>query len=46
MLSEFKDVRSKRATFQRFRRSIHGIEVISFDELLGRARFITRNDSD
>jgi len=46
MLSEFKDVRSKRATFQRFRRSIHGIEVISFDELLSRARFITRNDSD
>jgi hypothetical protein len=46
LLSEFKDVRSKRATFQRFRRSIHGIEVISFDELLSRARFITRNDSD
>jgi hypothetical protein len=46
MLSELKDVRSKRATFQRFRRSIHGIEVISFDELLSRARFITRNDAD
>lgn len=46
MLSEIKDVRSKRETFQRFRRSIHGIEVISFDELLSRARFITRNDPD
>jgi hypothetical protein len=48
MLSELKlgDVPSRRETFQRFRRSIHGIEVISFDELLIRARFITRNDSD
>ncbi len=48
MLSELeiKDVRSRWETFQRFRRSIHGIEVISFDELLSRARFITRNDAD
>ena len=48
MLNELKriDVRSQWETFQRFRRSIHGIEVISFDELLSRARFITRNDAN
>jgi hypothetical protein len=48
MLSELKknDVRSRWETFQRFRRSIHGIEVISFDELLSRARFITRDEAD
>lgn len=48
MLNELKriDVRSQWETFQRFRRSIHGIKVISFDELLSRARFITRNDAN
>lgn len=48
MLSELKqmDVPSRWETFQRFRRSIHGIEVISFDELLSRARFITRDDAN
>jgi hypothetical protein len=39
-LAEVKDVREKRATFQRFRNSIHGIEIVTFDELLERARFI------
>lgn len=29
-----------------FQRSLHGIEVISFDELLNRARFITRSEAD
>ena len=43
---KIKDVRPRWETFQRFRRSIHGIDVITFDELLDRARFITRNDTD
>ncbi|MDD5617468.1 MAG: DUF4263 domain-containing protein [Candidatus Omnitrophica bacterium] len=34
------DTRSKRETFQRFRKSIHGIDIITFDELYERARFI------
>ncbi len=34
------DNRSKRDTFQRFRKSIHGIDILTFDELLNRARFI------
>jgi hypothetical protein len=47
-LNELKggDVRSRWETFQRFRGSIHGIDLITFDELLNRARFITRNDAD
>jgi len=34
------DTRSKRTTFQNFRRAVHGIEIITFDELHARARFI------
>lgn len=34
------NTRSKRETFQRFRRSLHGIDILTFDELLKRARFI------
>lgn len=34
------DIRSKRETFQRLRRSIHGIDILTFDELLNRAEFI------
>lgn len=34
------DVRSKRDTFERFRKSIHGVEILTFDELLHRARYI------
>ena len=34
------DGRSKRETFQRFRKSIHGIDILTFDELYERARFI------
>jgi hypothetical protein len=37
------DSRAKRETFQRFRRSIHGIEIMTFDELLRRARFIVEH---
>lgn len=32
--------RSKRETFQRFRKSIHGIDILTFDELYERAKFI------
>lgn len=38
-LSEL-DNRNKRETFQRFRKSIHGIDILTFDELYERARFI------
>jgi len=38
------DTRSKRETFQRFRKSIHGIDIITFDELFQRAKFIVGND--
>lgn len=34
------DTRSKRETFQRFRKSLHGIDILTFDELLKRAKFI------
>lgn len=39
---ELENDRSKRRTFERFRQSINGIEVITFDELLERAKFITK----
>ncbi len=38
------DQRSKQETFQRFRKSIHGIDIITFDELFKRAKFIVEND--
>ena len=36
--------RSKKATFQRFRKSIHGIDIITFDELYERAKFIVEHN--
>lgn len=39
-LGEVKDVRTKRETFERFRASIHGVEIVTFDELYCRAKFI------
>ena len=39
-LGQIRETRSKRGTFERFRKSIHGIEILTFDELLHRARFI------
>ena len=38
------DTRNKRESFQRFRKSIHGIDIITFDELFQRAKFIVGND--
>jgi len=35
-----KDVQSKVFTFERFRRSLSNLEIITFDELYERARFI------
>jgi len=34
------ETRSKRETFQRFRKSLHGVDILTFDELFKRARFI------
>lgn len=42
-LSQFENIRSKRSTFQRFRKSIHGIDIITFDELYNRASFIVES---
>jgi hypothetical protein len=39
-LSEVEKERSKRETVQRFRTAIHGIDIITFDELYSRAKFI------
>ncbi|NQU77617.1 DUF4263 domain-containing protein [Candidatus Falkowbacteria bacterium] len=36
--------RNRRETFQRFRKSIHGIDIITFDELFERAKFIVENE--
>lgn len=38
--------RSQRETFQRFRKSLHGIDILTFDELLKRAQFIVEEKSD
>ncbi|MFH1769919.1 MAG: Shedu immune nuclease family protein [Parcubacteria group bacterium] len=43
-LEELMNDRSRWETFQRFRNSLHGIEIITFDELLERARFIVEDD--
>jgi hypothetical protein len=37
------DTRDKRETFQRFRKSIHGVDILTFDELYNRASFIVEN---
>lgn len=39
-LSEVANERSKRETFERFRKAIHGIDILTFDELYQRAKFI------
>ena len=42
-LSQLVD-RNKRETFQRFRKSIHGIDIITYDEIFERAKFIVENE--
>lgn len=44
-LSEL-DTRNKKETFQRLRRSIHGVDILTFDELLKRAEFIVEEKND
>jgi hypothetical protein len=39
-LSQFENIQSKVCTFERFRRSLSNVEIITFDELLERARYI------
>lgn len=43
-LKQFGVIRHKRETFQRFRKSMHGIDIITFDELYKRAKFIVDNE--
>ena len=45
-LSDLGNVRSRRQTFQRFRKSIHGVDILTFDELHCRARFIVHQKED
>lgn len=40
LLRSLASPRSKRETFQRFRQSVHGIEILTFDEVYERAKFI------
>jgi hypothetical protein len=45
-LTEVKgDPRSRRETFERFRQSVNGVEIITFDELHERAKFIVDHTS-
>jgi hypothetical protein len=44
-LAQVNSNRSKRETFQRFRRSIHGIDIITFDELYERAKYIVEKQN-
>jgi hypothetical protein len=39
-LAQVRDDRTKRETFELFRKSVHGVDIITFDELLERAPFI------
>jgi antiviral defense system Shedu protein SduA len=43
LLRSISEPRSKRETFQRFRQSVHGIEILTFDELYNRAKFIVEH---
>ena len=46
LLSEFGTTRSKRETFQRFRKAIHGIDILTFDELYHRAKYIVQQNEE
>jgi len=45
-LSEVKEDPDKRSTFELFRQSVHGVEIITFDELYERARFIVEHTTN
>ncbi len=40
LLRSVAQQRSRHETFQRFRQSVHGVEILTFDEIYNRARFI------
>ena len=44
-LEQVKNERHKLQTFERFRRSINDVEIITFDELFDRARFIVEHSA-
>src|ERR1035437_68547 len=43
VLGELKE-RSKKETFQRFRESVTGVDILTFDELYERAKYIVENE--
>jgi len=45
-LDQLKEPRSKYQTFQRFREGLHGVEILTFDELHKRASFIVGQDEE
>jgi Domain of unknown function (DUF4263) len=45
-LAEIKETLTKLTTFELFRQSLHGVEIITFDELYGRAKFIVEHTSE
>ncbi len=44
-LAEIKETLTKLTTFELFRQSLHGVEIITFDELYERAKFIVEHAS-
>ncbi len=44
--SELVDNTNKRATFELFRRNLHNPEIITFDELLARAKYLVSREAD
>ena len=44
-LAQVDGDRTKRETFELFRKSIHGVDIITFDELFERARFIVERQT-
>ena len=45
-LAEIKETLTKISTFELFRQSLHGVEIITFDELYERAKFIVEHTSE
>jgi hypothetical protein len=45
-LAEIKETLTKVSTFELFRQSLHGVEIITFDELYERAKFIVEHTSE
>ena len=45
-LAEIKETLTRLMTFELFRQSLHGVEVITFDELYERAKFIVEHASE